>query len=206
MRPLLWLYAATAALLGIIAAHAALTGAPPYLFTRDPAAIHEANPLLGAISNLGIVLWAAAASVALFTSRQLARAEEARSMSAFLLAAGLLSCWLLLDDLYMLHERVLPDWIGVPQPLVFGVYAIAMTVLIARFRGVIRTTDPRPLAMALGFFALSAAIDQGPAAWHGWDALVLVEDGAKLFGLVSWVAYFGAVSAQALRRRVTTRA
>jgi hypothetical protein len=206
MRPLLWMYAAAAALLGLIAAHAAITGEPPYLYTRDPAAIHQANPLLGAVSNLGIVLWAAAATVALFTSRQLARIEEARRTSTFLQAAGVLSCWLLLDDLYMLHERVLPDWFGVPQPLVFALYAVVILVLVARFRSVLRTADSRPLALALGFFAVSAAIDQGPAAWHRWDALVLVEDGAKLFGLVGWLAYFGAVSAQALRRYVTSRA
>jgi hypothetical protein len=206
MRPLLCLYVAAAALLGGIAAHSAITGAPPYLFTRDPAAIHHANPLLGAVSNLGIVLWAAAASMALFASRQLARVAEARMTRAFLLAGGLLSCWLLLDDLYMLHERVLPDWLGVPQPLIFVVYAGAVVVLLARFRGVIRATDSLPLALALACFALSAAIDQGPPAWHRWDALVLVEDGAKLFGICGWLAYFGGVSAQALRRYVTTRA
>ncbi len=203
---LLWLYAATAALLALIAAHAAATGAPPYLFTRDPAAIHHANPLLGAVSNLGVVLWAATATVALFTARQLARVEGARPVRGFLLGAGLLSAWLLLDDLYMLHERLLPDAAGLPQPVAFAIYAAVTAALLARFRAVIAETDYLPLVLAVSFFAISAAIDQGPGTWHRWEALVLVEDGAKLFGVVSWLAYFGAVAAQALRRHVTNRA
>lgn len=200
---LLLVYAGTVAVLAAIGSWSAAHGVPPYLLTRDPAAIHGASEFLGALSNLGVLLWAAAASVMLFTAGLLgpqARAGEAR---AFLAQSGVFTAWLLLDDLFMLHERSLPDRLGAPQSLVLAVYAAIAILLLARHRELIARTDSRPLALAFGFFAGSAMLDQGPGDWHEWTSLVLVEDGAKLLGILSWLVYFAATARAAALGRLT---
>jgi hypothetical protein len=204
-RRLLWPYVATGALLLALAAYAALTGTPAYLWTRDPAAIHDANPFLGAASNLGILLWTAAASLAFFTAARLRGEFEARETRAFLVWAGLLTTWLLLDDLFMLHERLLPDVVGIPQWLTVLMYGALLITLLARFREVVAVTDTRLLGLSLGSFVFSAGIDQAPGTWHTWEGLVFLEDAAKLFGIVSWLAYF-AMTCEASLATVSDRA
>jgi hypothetical protein len=201
-RGLVVLYGATVALLVAAAMHSALTGSPAWLFTRDPAAIHVSDPMLGALSNLGAVLWAAAASVTLFAAALL-RSPQVAEVRAYLAYAGALTAWLLLDDLYMFHERVLPDSVGVPQWLVLTTYVVLVAGLCARFRRLIVATDYRLLAVAGACFALSIASDQAPGAWHRLDWLVFVEDGAKLLGIASWLAYFTSTAARALRGELT---
>lgn len=201
--PLPWLYAGASALLAAVAVHAALSDTPAYLFTRDPAAIHEADPFLGAVSNLGIVLWAFAAGIALFAFRALRGTVGAAEPRALFASFGVFTLWLLLDDLFMLHERVLPDEAGIPQPLIVALYALTACGLIARYRAVVAASDYRPLALALLLFGCSVGVDQGPGAWHAWPGLALVEDGAKLLGIVSWLAWVDATAAAALSGRLS---
>ena len=205
IAPLVLAHACTIAMLAAIASWCAARGLPPYLLTRDPAAIHGTSAFLGALSNLGVLLWAAAASVTLFTARLLGGAARIRSVRTFLLQAGLFTSWLMLDDLFMLHERSLPDRLGLPQPLTLSIYGTLAVLMLARHRELIARTDHRPLAMAFGFFACSATIDQGPGGWHAWTSLVLVEDGTKLLGIVSWLAYFATTSRAAARGLLTDR-
>jgi hypothetical protein len=202
---LLWSYAASGVLLLAVTAHAALTGTAATLFTRDPAAIYESDPFFGALSSLGVVLWAAAASIALFTAGLLPRTARKRQLSGFLFAAGAFTSWLLLDDLFMLHERVIPDSLGIPQTAIILAYAAIVAALLVRYRAVIALTDYRPLVLALGFFAASVIIDQGPGGWHQWAGLVLVEDGAKLFGIVSWFVFFATTAKAAALSRLNDR-
>jgi hypothetical protein len=200
---LLLVYAGTVAVLAAIGSWSAAHGLPPYLLTRDPAAIHGTSAFLGALSNLGVLLWAAAASVMLFTAGLLGSQGRAGEARGFLAQAGVFTAWLLLDDLFMLHERSLPDRFGVPQPLLLAVYGGLVILLLARHRGLIARTDYRPLALACGFFACSATLDQGPGDWHEWTSLVLVEDGAKLLGIVSWLVYFAATARAAALGRLS---
>ena len=76
-------------------------------FTRDPAAVHNANPFTGVLSNIGILFWCSAAAVCFFSAA--IQVKEARvKIVPFLLFSGLLTAVLLLDDLFMLHETVIP--------------------------------------------------------------------------------------------------
>lgn len=203
MARLLLIYAGAVAVLAAIGYWSATHGLPPYLLTRDPAAIHGTSAFLGALSNLGVLLWAAAASVMLFTAGLLGSQPRAAEARAFLAKAGVFSAWLLLDDLFMLHERSLPDRFGVSQPLLLAIYVGIAILLLARHRELIARTDFRPLAFACGFFACSATLDQGPGDWHEWPSLVLVEDGAKLLGTLSWLVYFAATARAAALGRLS---
>lgn len=185
---LAWAYAPAVLLLVAIALGAALRGLDPAWFTRDPAAWHEAHPLIGSVSNLGVLLWAAAAAISLFAAAMLRISGGRRERRALLLHAGLLTLWLTLDDLFMFHERLAPDELGIPQRLVFLGYAAWFAAVLLRFRALLLQTRGL-LLPALAFFAVSAVLDQfAPAAWFEWRYLMLVEDGAKFLGIVSWFA------------------
>ncbi|PMB07592.1 hypothetical protein CEN49_12365 [Fischerella thermalis CCMEE 5273] len=57
------------------------------------------------------------------------------------------------------------------------------------------------LVLAFGFFGLSVFLDLLPIAdWFGSDNEYLLEDGTKLLGMVSWLAYFGRTCAEQIQR------
>ena len=105
----------------------------------------------GFISNLGVMLWTAAAAVCLFASLLLFRANRRSEDATFLLAAGVFTGWLALDDLFMIHEDVLP-WFGVPQVVTYGAYAaIAALYFLYSWRQILAF---RPVLMALALALL----------------------------------------------------
>ena len=185
-------------LLGAVLVASARTGEALSQFTKDPAMLAGAHPFLGVVSHIGVLIWAAAAAICLFTAAVLHRMRQATERTKLLLVAGLLTAWLTLDDFFMLHEWLFPLVLGVPQPLVFGMYAGTMGVFLYRFGRAIARTDYLLLAIALCSFALSIGTDELPAAWFAWDYLSLIEDGAKLVGIVSWFGYFGYLCADTL--------
>lgn len=199
MRRLAILFAPPVLLLAALALGAAWWGADPARFTRDPAAWHHSDPLIGGVSNLGVLIWMAAAAVSLFAAalpRGALRQPEDRQL---LLHAGMLTLWLALDDLYMFHERLAPDDLGIPQRAVLAIYAIWVAALVWRFRRVAVQAGLAPLSMALALLTFSVLIDQlAPGPWFEWRYLVLVEDGAKLLGIVSWFAWLSSIARAAL--------
>jgi hypothetical protein len=188
-------------LLAAVALAAAATGRPPSRFTRDPAALLGSHPLLGVVSNVGVLLWAAAAAVSLFAAVVLRGDRHDDPRGAFLLYGGLVTSWLALDDLFLVHEWLAPSVFAVPQPVVLLAYAGVVAALLLRFGPVIRSTEYELLLLALTLFAASAAMDQLPQAWFAWDSLFLIEDGLKLLGIVSWLGYFGSTGVHILARR-----
>lgn len=200
------LYAPALALLAVVAAAARVTGIAPARFTMDPAALAGAHPFLGVVSNCGVLLWTAAAAISLFTALLLYGRRAQRECARFLLAAGLLTAWLMLDDLFMLHEWLFAAVLGIPQLIVFMAYAVLIGLFLVRFRVVVAHSDKLLLGLALAFFAASAAADQMPGAWFSaWGWLYLLEDGCKLLGIVGWLGYFTSVAAAAMQLPHTGR-
>jgi hypothetical protein len=149
----------------------------------------------GFLSNMGMLFWSSTVAVCFFTATFVARRAATRPTGRFLYASGLLTLFLLMDDLFQLHERVFPLSLGIPEPIVFLGYLSVTFVYLVRFRGVILESDYLLLGLALGFFGLSVAVDVFTEG-----ELYLWEDGAKFVGIVTWLAYFVRVSAQVPRR------
>ncbi len=59
-------------------------------FTRDPTAFMNARPFVGALSNLGVLGWCAAATVCLLAWLVRRHRQTGRVSAAFFLSAGLL--------------------------------------------------------------------------------------------------------------------
>jgi hypothetical protein len=177
------------------------TGIPIRVFFIDPVAEFDAPMYIGLFSNLGVLLWCASAAVCLFGGWLLMRAPGRREVAWFLVCAGLLTGFLQVDDLYLLHEEVLPDHCHVPQMLVFAGYDLLFLSFLVGFRRVLHTTDHLLLFLAFGFLGLSAFIDLFVTPEEFFIAGTvpgrhLVEDGFKLLGVVTWAAFFIRTSMQ----------
>jgi hypothetical protein len=160
---------------------------PPTDLMRDSqvvAARHdEASPAYGLVSNLGIVVLALSSGGAV-TARLILRDARAPFPRLLLWIAGL-SLVLVLDDLLLLHEAAtFAPWAGA---LVVVTYGFAFLRFGLTFRDVIvHDLDVGLLLLAVGSLGVSAATDLLVPATQ---PSVLVEDGAKLLGLVAWSAF-----------------
>ncbi len=198
------LYAPAIVLLGTVAAVVKATGIPGEVFMRDPAQVVEAPFYLGLVSNLGILVWCTGGAVALFAAVLLTgrpgRAEQRR----FLLWSGVLTLAVMIDDLLLLHDKLIPDLTHLPEQAVNVVHLTVALIYVARFRRLIFASDRMLLVLATALMGLSLVMDQ----WHLLFRLTgrmilpenyLLEDGPKLLAIVSWMGYLLRRASDAVR-------
>lgn len=186
----------SATFIGIALLLHAWKGVPVHELTMDPSAIMDGPPYLGFFSQVGILLWAATAAICILAATLVSQSGGGRVDAQFLYASGMLTIVLGIDDAFMLHEYVFPA-LGIAQELVLLAYGIFVLVYLFKFRQKILRTQYILLAMAFFFFALSIAGDQHLIALPGVDSYLL-EDGAKLAGIISWLAYFSRTAVAAV--------
>lgn len=167
--------------------------APMGTLTQDP--LFRRPVYTGLLSQAGILLWAAAAGICFLTGSALAVRNAAPAIRHFFLAAGALTLLLGLDDAFMLHDVVLPDYLGIAEEPVYAVYGGLIVLFMVVFRGRILASSYGILAIAAVFFGLSVVADLG--VLRGSEPFLL-EDGTKIVGIVSWLTYFFAEARAAL--------
>lgn len=183
---------------GLVVVASELTGLPVSTFTRDPAQVTQSSPYVGFLSNLGILLWCASAAVCFLAFGLLRTRPGETTAAGFFLASALLSTWLLLDDLFLLHEEFLWRQLGLGERKIFAGYGLLVLLYLAYYRRVIiRDSNGLLLLLALGWFALAMVFDR--VRHHQPDLNQLLEDAPKFFGLATWLAYFGRTCFQHLR-------
>ena len=162
------------------------------MFTRDPAAIASIHPFVGVASNLGVLLWAASATICLFGWTIFRHSLNEMRFSIFLLCSGLMTTLLLFDDLFLLHDFVFPRYFGVKEKIVFLVYGGLILLGMVKFKKPILETEYLLLLIALGFFGLSVLTDVFQYRIQSFVGhwRILFEDGFKLLGIVGWFGYF----------------
>lgn len=183
----LWLWLPLCAGLAVLAWVSRAFKIPLWKFTRDPVQIFNGNPWDGVLSNIGVILWCVAAVVCFFSYVILRAIDADRSKQRFLLCCGAISTLLLLDDLFLLHERVFPLLFGISEKVVYGSYAVLVAIVFWRDRHHL-SQENGLLVSALLFFAASIAVDAFPkwlGIWHH-----LAEDGTKILGIISWSGFF----------------
>ena len=198
---LLLLYLPIVAGLAALVAVYFVADIPLRIFFIDPVAEFNAPMYVGLLSNLGVLLWGAAAAVCLFAGWICFQSSHNRENAWFLASAGLISAILMLDDLYLLHEEVFEERLFMPQKLTFAIYGFMVLALLIRFRNLILDTDFLLLVLAFGFFALSIAIDvfveeEEFTVFGGIPGRHIIEDGLKLLGIATWSVYFVRTSMQ----------
>lgn len=196
LRPfLLLIYTPVLIVLMVVVTIRIVTGTAIPALTRDALQVLEAPPYIGIVSTIGGLIWSGTAAVCLFGAALLRRRGVAPEGARFLLAGGLVTLLLLLDDVFMLHDVVLPLHVGIPEPVVYLVNTLVVLGFLAVFRTAIGQTDFLLLALAFIGLGCSVGVDiVDMLVPFGLRGLFLVEDGAKLFGIVSWAGYFVTVS------------
>lgn len=164
---------------------------PVEYITRDPAAIATHPVYYGALSNLGILLWAASATACLLGGLVVQTLSNRWETVGFFAGFGALSTILCLDDLFMLHEEIFPNKLGIPEEALFVLYAVLLLYLLLRFRKILLKTQPALLGLSLLLFALSICSDLLPVLANLPDNnIYALEDGSKFIAIFAWLSYF----------------
>lgn len=191
------LYVFAALLVLVLVAIGLVANIPFGVFTQDPMALAKGKFYFGLLSNVGILFWCAAATLCFFVST-FVQGSDRQPSRRFFLMSGLFTLILLLDDLFLLHETVLPWLLGIRQRYVLLVYLALTLLYLARYWKTIRRHYPIIMAVALALFGLSLLEDVlalAPERWH-----YLLEDGAKLFGIITWFNYFVLICREEVQR------
>lgn len=159
--------------------------------TGDVAAIAHIHPLSGFLSSLGILLWCTTASICLFAALLL-RNAVASGTFWFLISSASLSTYLLLDDLFQVHESLAPNYLGLSELTIYGCLGLAICTYLVVFRRFLLSTDYAFFLAALGLLGASVAVDVVFEPWLGrlgdWE--YFLEDGSKWLGTVAWCSYY----------------
>ncbi len=169
---------------------------------RDPLAVAETvdrccKVYHGAVSSLGVLLWAAAAAVCLFAAAVLYTLARPMAEVVFMASAGLLTGLFTVDDLFLVHDNILPAF-GVSQPVTYAAYGLCgITYLLLSWRQILKCRYGL-LAVAIALLAVSVVVDSLFHSDH--PARILIEDGAKLGGIFAWASFHATAAWQLLVR------
>jgi hypothetical protein len=173
------------------------SGVSVRVLLNDPAHTVKMPFYLGMLSNLGVMLWASAAACC-FMGWAIARKKSQKA--PFLLASGIFTAWLALDDLWLFHESIFPDYLHIGEGYVYLIYFIlAGAYLLYFMKDILSTRRFVILAVALSVFAISIVIDKMVAIS---ELETLAEDGLKLFAVAFWLVYYSNTAVDIVKEAV----
>lgn len=170
---------------------------PEDLF-RDITALAELPLYTGFVSQLGVLLWAASATSCFFAFFVMRKLNSGSLQSRrFLLHAGLLSSFLMLDDMFLFHEDFAVSYLFMDQKQVYLVYLLVVLAFLYFNRHEILSGKYLLLVIAMIMFGLSIFLDviedtffeqiKG-TLYETYE--VFFEDGLKFVGIATWLAYY----------------
>ena len=169
-------------------------GISPELVLRDLMQTCNTPPIgVGLISNLGILLWGASASISLFAA--FSGLSSIRRLKNFLLLGGIFSAILCIDDLLLIHDRS-----QLNQDLLYGLYIIFAIVLIYKYRKIGFQAYTNLLLTSVSLLGLSVFFDIfQDFLYLGYDKIQIIEEGFKFIGISSWLYFWIALSRKKLK-------
>ncbi len=167
---------------------------PIYYLTLDPIAIGNKPFYTGFLSNIGILFWCATTTICWFCFGLLVELQQSKKIQLFFLASGALTALLLFDDLFVLHSIGIPKYLKISQENVIFIYLLLVLGYILYFQQIIRSQETITFVFSLIFFVLSIGFDKElipvPNHWVENGNNLLLEDGFKILGIISWFCYF----------------
>ncbi len=156
----------------------------------DPAFLSGHPWYTGAISNLGILVWAMGVAFALagaWVAKRIGRTSAAH----FLAVGAFATLVLLFDDVFRFHTGPLNRLLG-SKTAAQGVVIFPVGVWLALFYKDVLRTRWFLLLVALGSLGASVSLDivLSPTG----DTALLLEDGLKFLGILTWSFYFAATA------------
>lgn len=186
-----------------------------YELTADPAEVARKPPYTGLFSQLGNLLWCGTAAICIFTAFLIkVDLDSRRRWFTFLIASFCLTAFLLLDDLFQVHEYYPVLFLGfdtkIPlenrtlqnlfEALFFVIYFASFGIYLFSFRHHVRQTEYLPFLFAIVFFGLSIVVDLAPETLLGH---YIIEESFKLLGIISWITYFSRTCSSIIRQLMT---
>ena len=148
-------------------------GEPVAVLTRDPQTSADVAWYTGSVAVFTDMVWAVVAACTLLAAWLVPR-ERPR-----LVAFGAFAAVLAADDALLLHDEVGPIN-GVPQEVFLAGYALAALLLLVPFLRRPWTASSVAFLLGAALLGLSLVADQLFPGLH------LLEDGAKLLGVLLW--------------------
>lgn len=158
--------------------------------SRDPVQQVDAVPLTGVQSTIGGVVWfcgATAGFLAVLVLRHQGLGGEDRTR--FLARLSLFTLVMGVDDLFLLHDGLVPWFLGTDERPVLAFYGLCVVVLAVRYWRTVLRLEPGLLVLALGLFAGSLVIDHFQEQLGGHEYRIFFEDAFKLLGILGWASY-----------------
>ena len=174
-----------------------LTTTPVWKLTKDAADVASYPPYFGMLSSWSSMLWMATASICLFTAILLWKDTPNRATRRFLFFSGILTLMIAIDDLYLLHDRILPRTFHISEGVFYLIYLFIIIGYLVFFLKQIMQFDY--IIFFISFFLLSFS--------RSFYKLIpflrefgTANDILKYFGIVFWLAFFTRAAAKQLRR------
>lgn len=173
------------------------TGNPVWKLAKDAADVIGHPVYYGLLASWSSLLWMATAAICLFSAAITWKDLSKHSMQRFLLFSGLLSFTLAVDDLYLLHDRILPKALSTSESVFYLGYFFLMTGYLIIFIRQITQSDYILFWVAFFFLAFSRGFYK---AIPFLREFMTANDMLKYFGIVFWLAFFARTAAKYLRR------
>jgi hypothetical protein len=180
---LVLLYAGVALVLGVVFMTAVLLDQRVMDLLRDPVGVLNGSFTTGVLSNFGVCIWSWSGAVLAFVGAVFLR--TGRQAGPPLLALGLLTIVIGLDDLFLGHEA-LDQKLGMPEPATFSVYVVALIAIGVIYRNFWLRTELLLAGLALTLFGAAALVDV-IVSWN--YSVAIVEDSVKFAGIATWGAF-----------------
>ena len=168
---------------------------------RDLAQTCSTPAGVGLLSNLGYLMWLAAAAVALFTAYGGLPGIKGKQKE-LLTCGGWFSLILCIDDMFLLHDR----YIG--PTFLYAVYMLFSVLIATRYRKQLIACKGEIFLLAVALLGTSIAIDLLQPVERDQPAVYmisqLIEEGSKFLGIATWVLYWWQTSASSIRIVKTT--
>lgn len=202
-RNLLLLYVPVALLfIGVGILSRVVDDASLAFFLRDIVATGDLPFFAGFVSQVEMILWSASLTVCLFGLILLDHQNKhLPGPRRLLLQGGLLTGMLLLDDIFLFHEEIAPEYLHIGENFVILLYlGMGITFVVSNWPE-IRSSEYLILSIAIFLFASSIFLDAIPVEEYDlryfWEQLkIFLEDGFKFAGITTWLFYFVRYSAQ----------
>lgn len=189
---LAWAFTPALFFLIVVAVLASINDIDFYMLSVEPMEIFKAEPYIGLLSNVGIIVMSASSAILLYSSFVSRRQDGLTRNASFLLWVGLFTFVLLVDDLFMFHEKVLPAVFGtyLVEPMLYGLYALSALLVLYFYYDIILDTYFVVFLAALIFYGMSICLDLIDYLGITLPNEYLFEDGFKFLGTIGWCVYF----------------
>lgn len=175
------------ALLALTLWLAAQLGLPSTELLKDTLSVTGGPAHAGALSNVGAIGWTVIATLAGGAAALALSFDRRDPAGRYLLGAAALTGVLGVDDLFRVHDRIVPA-MGVDEEVLMAFYGLAALVLCWSCRRyLVERTPMAVLGLAALLFGVGIAVD---LLWHSEGQLQqIAEDGLKLLGILMWGAF-----------------